>query len=142
MDPTRHVMIDPDGSLGDDWLYVVVHGSTGVLYHTQYGGTANRQRGVEGYLVPLAAPAQLRSLRRLFEVTLKRAGSWNYPWPEHEAQVVRDAVVAIPYWTSDGITEQRDFLSIDASRWDEVDEAWLPVVTPDGPGTLLWSNSD
>ncbi|BBC29284.1 hypothetical protein SGFS_005780 [Streptomyces graminofaciens] len=24
----------------------------------------------------------------------------------------------------------------------EVDEAWVPVVTPDGPGVLVWENSD
>ncbi|MFD4942778.1 DUF6210 family protein [Streptomyces sp. NPDC058239] len=28
------------------------------------------------------------------------------------------------------------------SRLDETDEAWVPVLTPDGrPGVLLWCNS-
>lgn len=33
-------------------------------------------------------------------------------------------------------------LALDESRLGEVDEAWVPVVTPDGPGVLVWENSD
>jgi hypothetical protein len=142
MPPTRHVLIDPDESLGDDELFVVVHVQTGVVYHTQYGGTATRQGSVEGYRVPLAAPEPLGELRHLFETTLPGTGTWNYRWPERERQVVANAVASILYWTTDGVSDERGFLRVDISSWAEVDEAWLPVVTPDGPGTLLWLNSD
>lgn len=136
------MLIDPDGTLGSQWLFVVVHALTGVFYHQQYGGTATRQGAVEGYLVPLAAPGPLTTLRQLFEQTLKSAGAQDYRWPQAHTKVLMEAVSGIPYWTSDGVNEQRGFLSLDTARWTDVDEAWLPVSTPDGPGTLIWQNSD
>ncbi|MGS2617385.1 DUF6210 family protein [Micromonospora sp. LZ34] len=33
-------------------------------------------------------------------------------------------------------------LRLDESRMREVDEAWVPVITPDGSGVLVWFNSD
>ncbi|WP_328753160.1 DUF6210 family protein [Streptomyces sp. NBC_00285] len=33
-------------------------------------------------------------------------------------------------------------LLLDESRLAEADEAWVPVLTPDGPGVLTWENSD
>jgi len=33
-------------------------------------------------------------------------------------------------------------IELDESRSDEIDEAWVPVTTPDGPGILTWENSD
>ncbi|MFI8456658.1 DUF6210 family protein [Kitasatospora sp. NPDC085464] len=34
------------------------------------------------------------------------------------------------------------WLQLDESRIGEADEAWVPVITPDGPGVLVWLNSD
>ncbi|MFD9903267.1 DUF6210 family protein [Streptomyces sp. NPDC059063] len=31
---------------------------------------------------------------------------------------------------------------MDETRVGEADEAWVPVVTPDGPGVPVWFNSD
>ena len=31
---------------------------------------------------------------------------------------------------------------LDESRILEADEAWIPVITPHGPGVLVWPNSD
>lgn len=33
-------------------------------------------------------------------------------------------------------------LQVDETAIDELDEAWIPVLTVDGPGVLIWSNSD
>jgi hypothetical protein len=33
-------------------------------------------------------------------------------------------------------------LKLDESRIAEADEAWVPVLTPDGSGVLMWFNSD
>jgi hypothetical protein len=33
-------------------------------------------------------------------------------------------------------------ISVDDSRLNEIDEAWVPVTTPDGRGILTWENSD
>jgi hypothetical protein len=33
-------------------------------------------------------------------------------------------------------------LQFDQGRMGEADEAWTLVLTPDGPGILVWFNSD
>jgi integrase len=33
-------------------------------------------------------------------------------------------------------------LRLDDGRLDDLDEAWVPVLTSDGPGVLVWPNSD
>ena len=51
-------------------------------------------------------------------------------------------VAQIPFWTSLRDTEERRFLELDEDRLGEADEAWIPVATSDGPGILVWRNSD
>ena len=138
----RFVFLDPDGSAGDDWLYVVVEANTGVFYRQQYGGTACRQGQVEGYLVPLFGPDGLNALRELFEKRFRGAGTWNKVWPDDERARLRDSVAMLGYWACDASSEELTVLSLDESRIREADEAWVPVLTPDGPAVLLWANSD
>ncbi|WP_407924527.1 DUF6210 family protein [Actinomadura physcomitrii] len=38
--------------------------------------------------------------------------------------------------------DTRSHLQIDDDRIEGLDEAWVPVRTPDGPGVLVWCNSD
>ena len=140
--PRRFVFLDPDGTSGGGWLYVVVRADTGVLYQQQYGGTACRQGQVEGFLVPLSGPAELAALRDLFEGRFRGAGTWNHAWSDDERHRLREIVGSLGYWTSDGTTEEPHALRLDESRLSETDEAWVPVRTPDGPGVLLWFNSD
>ena len=78
----------------------------------------------------------------LFERHLRGAGTWNYRWPEDELEKLRQIVSSISYWAGDGHSEQPHPLRLDDSRLPEADEAWLPVVTPDGAGILVWPNSD
>lgn len=66
----RFVFLDPAGTAGL-WLYVVVQAETGVSYQQQYGGIACRQGQVEGYLVPLSAPAALDALMKWSTVALR-----------------------------------------------------------------------
>ncbi|XVU27232.1 DUF6210 family protein [Actinoplanes sp. CA-054009] len=136
----RHVSLDPDGLAG---LCVLVAAPTGVVYHHQYGGTACRQGQQEGFLVPLAAFSALDELREIFEVHLDSVGTWNYQWPDEELDHLRRVVSDVSYWTSDdGRSEEPKPLTLDESRLRDVDEAWIPVETPDGPGILIWPNSD
>lgn len=137
----RHVFLDPiefDGG----WLYVIVGAPTGVVYQQQYGGTACRQGKLEGFLVPVVGADALNDLRRLFEVDFRGAGTWNYRWPAEELDRLRSVVGDIGYWASDGLTDEPHALRLDDSRIPDVDEAWIPVDTPDGPGVLVWNNSD
>ncbi|MFF7211919.1 DUF6210 family protein [Streptomyces sp. NPDC008238] len=142
MVPPRFVFLDPDGTGAGGWLYAVVEARTGAVYQQQYGGTACRQGQVEGFLVPLAGPDGLAALRELFEGDFRGAGTWNHTWPDDERDRLRFAVRAVRYWASDGTTEQPHALRLDESRIREADEAWVPVITPDGPAVLVWSNSD
>ena len=142
MSTRRFVFLDPDGSNGEDWLYAVVEARTGVFYQQQYGGTACRQGQVEGFLVPLFGPDGLKAMRELFEKHFRGAGTWNAKWSDGERARLRECVAMIGYWACDGVSEELTVLGLDESRLREADEAWGPVLTPDGRGVLLWANSD
>lgn len=135
-----HVSLDPD-ALGSS-LHVVVSAPTGIIYQHQYGGTACLYGEVEGYLVPVVAGAALTALRNLFEQHFAGAGTGGHRWTPDELTELRSIVAGIVYWASDGLTEDPHNLRLDESRLSSADEAWLPVLTPDGPATLLWPNSD
>jgi hypothetical protein len=115
----RYVFLDPDGTQGRDWLYVIVRASTGICYEQQYGGTATRSGHVEGYLVPVRSEPALAELRTFFERHLRGAGAEGRSWAEDDVRRVRGAVAKVVFW-----------------------EAWVPVLTADGPGVLVWQNSD
>ncbi len=139
----RYVFLDPDGMAGGTgWLYVVVQAETGVFYQQQYGGTACRQGQVEGFLVPVFGPQGLARLRELFEGHFGGAGTWNHQWPGSELDRLRKSVRDISYWACDGQADTPHELQLDEQRLRDADEAWVPVLTPDGPGVLVWSNSD
>jgi hypothetical protein len=143
MTARQYVFLDPDGMAGGTgWLYVVVRAQTRVVYQQQYGGTACRQGQVEGFLVPVSGPDSLAQLRDLFEGHFRGAGTWNYQWRIEEVDRLRKAVAAICYWACNGETEVPHPLELDEQQLGEADEAWIPVLTPDGAGILVWSNSD
>ncbi|GAA2829759.1 hypothetical protein GCM10010441_62840 [Kitasatospora paracochleata] len=142
MSSRRFVFLDPDGMSAGGWLYVVVEAKTGVFYQQQYGGTACRQGQVEGFLVPLFGPDELDALRELFEKHFRGAGTWNYGWRDDERDRLREIIGALRYWVCDGTTEEPHALQLDEGRIRKTDEAWVPVITPDGPGVLVWFNSD
>ncbi|MFD5560053.1 DUF6210 family protein [Kitasatospora griseola] len=138
----RVVFLDPDGTSGGGWLFALVEAPTRVVHQHQYGGTACRMGQVEGFLMPLFAPAALDALRELFERHFRGAGTWSHSWPDDERHRLRAIVATVRYWTSDGTTEQPHPLCLDETRLDRAEEAWVPVLTPDGPAVLVRSNSD
>jgi hypothetical protein len=144
----RYVFLDPDGGQSTrDRLYVIVHAPTGVLYEHQYGGTANHLARYEGFLVPVAVGDGLAELVTLFRRDLRGSGIGDLPWPDDLLRRLRDAVGKISYWESAATAEGLDSirphpLKLDETRLSEADEAWVPVVTVDGPAMLIWANSD
>ncbi|MFJ1792571.1 DUF6210 family protein [Kitasatospora griseola] len=120
----------------------MVEAPTGALHQHQYGGTACRSGQVEGFLMPLFAPAAPAALRELFERHFRGAGTWRHAWSDEERRRLRAIVETVRHWTSDGVTELPHPLQLDEDRLDRADEAWVPVLTPDGPAVLVWSNSD
>jgi hypothetical protein len=134
-------------------LCVVVAADTAVVYQQQYGGTACMQGQVEGYLLPVhGVPAgdceeALAMLREIFERDLGGAGWRGGALPGQLMARLRGAVNKIaveePGQTAgDLLSRELKPLLLDESRPGEVDEAWVPVLTPDGPGLLVWNNSD
>jgi hypothetical protein len=142
MGARRFVTLDPDGTAGSTWLFVIVGAETGVVYQQQYGGTACRQGQLEGFLVPVVGTASLPRLREMFERHFGGVGAWDHAWSDDERDSLRAIVGEIIYWMSDGTTDEPSQLRLDDDRIRETDEAWIPVSTPDGPGVLVWSNSD
>ncbi len=138
----RYVVLDPDAMAdGAGWLYVVVRAKTGICYRQRYGGTACRQGEVEGFLVPVLGPASYVQLRELFEGHFGGAGTSHRRWRDKEMESLRDLVQGISYWAGDALSATPHPLRLDSQHLSEADEAWVPVLTPDGPGVLVWSNS-
>jgi hypothetical protein len=149
----KRVLLDPDGTWVPRWLVVVVTAPTGVAYQQQCAGTANDQREVEGFLVPLGGlkvtPESGMIEPTEFEAVFHegRACVWaaaNNALPPARLERLRHLVADVPYWTvgSDGESDARGALELDDSRLSELTEAWVPVRTPDGPGILMWANCD
>lgn len=137
------VFIDPSGFLLHPWMAVLVRARTGVTYSHQTGGVACLPRKLEGYYVPVFDQIAYDSLRSIFEVTLEGAGmsQSNAHWAGPLLERLRQAVTLVRMDPSAGGPGEAP-LVLDESRLDEIDEAWVPVVSPDGPGVLIWENSD
>ena len=138
----RQFFLDP-GGVDQNWLFVIIPAPTRVVYGHQYGGTDIRYGYVEGYLVPVFDKDKvvLSELRWIFETRLKGAGAHGLKWPPHLLARLRSAVKEIHFWQSKK-EEASSPLEVDDSRFDQLDEAWIPVITLDGPGLLVWQNSD
>ncbi|HEY6795944.1 MAG TPA: DUF6210 family protein [Kineosporiaceae bacterium] len=144
------VEVDPYGSW-PEWMYVVIHRPTGVRYEHQYGGTACLHARPEGYLVPVQAPLSKSDLDDIFLNQLRGAGTGSryreHPTISPILERLTRAVEQIGiYMSPNGLAPIGDgepqALRIDPDRVSEIDEAWVPVLTPDGPGVLIWPNSD
>jgi hypothetical protein len=154
----RRVFIDPDGT-DAAYLGVIMEYPTGVLFANQCGGVECLEREVEGYFVPLAGSSVLAD-RRLDPFALRapfhrdddciyggesRNKAANYTDLSGKRLEQLIALVAeIPYWQEgdDSDAVARVPLRLDETRLAEICEAWVPVLTPDGPGILIWPNCD
>jgi len=151
----RVVPIDADGTC-HAYLGVVVSHPTGVVYRQQCGGVECLERSLEGYFVLLGGASfdmeqgRLRSegLTAPFHQRGCRYGGSPHDGtpqlPPDRLAALRRLVEAIPYWTPSkrGDDDVRGHLRLDEDRVLELVEAWVPVITPDGPGVLTWPNRD
>lgn len=149
----RHVFLDPDETL-PYLLGVIIAHPTGVCYEHQCAGTETALRSLEGYFLPLGGlrfePEEgVFVPKELTEVFHRgKACLWGgQPWrlapglpllPADRLERLRSVVEAIPYWSGN----QRGHLQVDEARLGELLEAWVPVLTADGPGVLAWANCD
>ncbi|MER6568203.1 DUF6210 family protein [Streptomyces sp. NPDC001093] len=137
----RYIYLDPEGT-GAGWVFVIVAAETGVVYKVQGGGHRCAQYAQEGYLIPVFGRGLDQELKEIFVGAWKGQGARHADWPPALLDRLRAAVAFHVY----GSANQDDLfptpLALDESRLADVDEAWVPVVTPDGPGVLVWENSD
>jgi len=149
----RYVFLDPDGT-SPPWAAVIIESQTGVVYANQCGGIRCDERLAEGYLVPLSGlkvnvddgPIDPSELTTVFHQG--RACCYNWATsrvPDDRVERLRELVAAIPFWSCRhraGDEDSRTALRLDDARLEEICEAWVPVVTTEGPGVLVYQNCD
>jgi len=151
--PRRRVFIDPDATWQPRWLVVVIEAATGVLYAQQCCGNVCDVREVEGYLVPLgglkADPDKGFVDPDEFTAIFHDSGgcAWGCAYgalPADRLERLRRLVQEVPFWTCNdgGNIDERTFLEVDDERLEDITEAWVPVLTADGRGVLMWANCD
>jgi hypothetical protein len=131
-----------------------------VSYRQQCGGTDCLQREVEGYYVPLGgyqsdptaglfdngaltAPFHKGGDNCVFSGSPRPESPLIPELPPDRIEALRTVVESIPYWSdADASGTEREHLILDQSRLTDLAEAWVPVLTPDGPGILTWPNCD
>ena len=151
LNDVRFVYLDPDGTLAE-WIGIVVRRETGVIYGTQCAGVATEQRFIEGYLVLVGGSKYDVDEGKIqvgpFVDVFHQNGGCQWGWTGRALPIERQALLSslvesIPYWrmSLDG-DDRKDPLRVDATRLEQLAEAWIPVQTPDGPGILLYQNCD
>ena len=143
MKSVREVFVNPSLFLLHPWMGVICEAETGVRYTNQTSGVRCLPQSTEGYYVPVFNRDVLGDLRSLFEEELEGQGT-RQGRPEILTQYrerLRGAVSQVLMDSSIGGPGEVP-LQLDDSRFGEADEAWIPVITPDGPGVLIWENSD
>jgi hypothetical protein len=123
-------------------MAVFVPASAGISYENQTGGFACLPRQIEGYYVPVFNQLAYESLRSIFEVTLGGSGTYRGVVWEGKMRDDLGEAVAECEWTHRVGGPIEVPLVLDESRLLEIDEAWVPVISPDDPGVLIWENSD
>ncbi|WP_326608311.1 DUF6210 family protein [Streptomyces sp. NBC_01799] len=143
-DGKRHIYLDPDGcGSGTGWVFVIVAAPTGVVYQNQGGGYSCAQYEQEGYLIPLFGSDLDEELKQIFVGELRGWGMRGQQWPVELLDRLRAAVGSFAVYGSGRHDELHPTaLILDESRLAEAAEAWIPVLSPDGPSVLVWENSD
>ena len=136
-----HVFLNPDGTQ-QSCAFVVVQHPTGIMYGHQCAGVLTDCRSIEGFLIPVGGPELSTDLSSWF-VTQWRGNGYGIDWTTDLMESLSELVSTIPCWfTFDDGEDRHEFLQLDKDRIVECVEAWVPVLTPYGPGVLLFENSD
>ncbi|MFI9365230.1 DUF6210 family protein [Kitasatospora sp. NPDC053057] len=116
---------------------------TGVVHQNQCGGHACARYEQEGYLVPLSGTDLDEDMNEIFVGELKGWDKCGLEWPAGVLDRLRAAVDSLGMY---GSGRSGDLypppLVLDEPWLSEAAEAWIPVITADGPGVLVWENSD
>ncbi len=140
------------------FIGVIVEAPTGVVYKQQCGGTHCYHHSIEGYFVPVSR-LELGDDRvsddRFALDTNRLKEVFHHAVPgDDDACVFGQAIEDLPpdrlarlialvaLLGYHGADYDRCAITLDRSRLALGCEAWVPVVTPDGPGLLVWNNCD
>jgi hypothetical protein len=138
-DHRLHVRLNPDRT-GDIGLLLLVFAPTGVVYEHQGAGVENRRLRAEGYLVPLGGPASAIPFQAFFRERLPGGGGLR---SDAQVRELVALVAAVPAWrTPADAPYERRFLELDIEHVDGTVEGWVRVLSPLGPGVLVFDNSD
>src|SRR2546422_10477988 len=140
-DGRRRVFLDLEGN-GNGTVFVIVAAPTGVVYEIQGGGYGCVPYELEGYLLPVPGRGLDEELKDVFVGELQGAGAQGLTWPPPLLERLRGAVALHVHGSANRDDLYPAPLVLDESRLAEADEACVPVLTPDGPGVLVWENSD
>ena len=144
------MFLDPDCT-GGDVVGVIVRRATGVAYGSQCEGLMTADRYLEGYFVPIsglrfdpdAGRVDVATLRSVFHAGGRCLHASSAFDASECVDALRSAVAEIPFWWEDAEGEShRAQLALDEPRLAEAVEGWVPVLTPSGPGVLIWPNCD
>ncbi|MFI7405905.1 DUF6210 family protein [Streptomyces sp. NPDC049541] len=96
----------------------------------------------EGYLLPVPGSGLDEELKDVFAGEPQGAGAQGLIWAPPLPERVRAAAALHVCGSANRDDIHPAPLVLDESRLAEADEAWVPVLTADGPGVLVGENSD
>ncbi|RYD37716.1 MAG: hypothetical protein EOP86_02800 [Verrucomicrobiaceae bacterium] len=136
------VAIDADGNC-DDYLILIVTAETGVTYVHQCGGFACLQNSAEGFLVQVGTSDDRERLYDWFQSEFEGSCMNSSVWTPDRTAMLESLIshIACGHVNSDGV-DFRHMLQLDRERMQECVEAWIPVLSPYGPGLVVLNNSD
>ena len=141
------------------FIGVIIQAPTGVVYEQQCGGTHCDHQSLEGYFVPLSRRElddrdRMSENRFALDTDLLKAvfhdaypndddacvwGSSTESLPSDRLERLAGLVALLCYRGAD---YEARMMELDGGRLAEGCEAWVPVLTPDGRGMLVWNNCD
>jgi Family of unknown function (DUF6210) len=139
----HRILLNPDDSFSLG-LLLIVEAATSITYEQQCGNYAVALRRMEGFLIPLGGEREARVIYDWFATTFKgHSYAAASSWSDQTVGELQELVHRVPCWirTSSDSDEVRS-LELDMGRLDQCIEAWIPVLSPYGPGILTLDNSD
>lgn len=139
------------------FIGLILHAPTGVIYEHQFGGTGCWHDGIEGYFVPVSraeidpdadvySPSRHELDTDLLKAVFHHPDDPDRCWacsaadlPDENVERLAALIDLLCYYG--GGYEMRQF-ELDRLRLADGREAYVPVLTPDGPGLLVWNNCD
>ena len=118
-------------------VFIIVEKATGIIYTNQCGGTACSQPRAEGFLVPM--DMYVGDKEGIADLTLDQ-----WPTLHHMNKIEELERLVATFSNISNDFEWSPLLDADRLLDDKTrcGEAWVPVMTPYGPGWLTWENSD